>query len=175
MIRLKSGAMFTSHWLHSKTVLNPLELQVLLEDQTATKILFQSYAATTKIDHMTWLACISHYVRGHVHKRGQNCNGTEMKIKREETGKRKGGGGSLSLPFSFFPHRPPFHVLFTFASPWLFRVFPTIREIGTGYWPADYRSQRVRGHSKCTLVNLSQRQRRKTIERRLAVQNKSYE
>ena len=27
-------------------------------------------AATTAIDRMTWLACISHYVRGHVHKTG---------------------------------------------------------------------------------------------------------
>ena len=30
-----------------------LELQSLLEDQTATEILFQSYAATTTIDRMT--------------------------------------------------------------------------------------------------------------------------
>ena len=122
---------------------------------------------------MTWLACISHYVRGHVHKSGQNCNGTEMKIKRKDTGKRKGGGGSLSLPFSFFPHRLPFRILFTFPSPRIFRVFPTVREIGTGYWPADCGSQRVRGHSKCKLVNLSQRQRRKTIERRLAAKTKT--
>ena len=55
---------------------DPLELQILLEDQAATEILFQSYAATTTIDRMTWLACISHYVRGHVHKTGHNCNGT---------------------------------------------------------------------------------------------------
>ena len=59
------------------TVPDPLELQILLEDQTATEILFQSYAATTTIDRMTWLACISHYVRGHVHKIGHNYNGTE--------------------------------------------------------------------------------------------------
>ena len=58
------------------TVPDPLELQILLEDQTATEILFQSYAATTTIDRMTWLACISHYVRGHVHKTGHNYNGT---------------------------------------------------------------------------------------------------
>ena len=54
------------------TVPDPLELQILLEDQTATEILFQSYAATTTIDRMTWLACISHYVRGQVHKTGHN-------------------------------------------------------------------------------------------------------
>ena len=57
------------------TAPDPLELQILLEDQTATELLFQSYAATTTIDRMTWLACISHYVRGHIHKTGDNYNG----------------------------------------------------------------------------------------------------
>ena len=75
--RSLSAAMFT--WpckTNFTTVPNPLELQILLEDQTATETLFQSYAATTTIDRMTWLACISHYVRGHVHKIGHNYNGT---------------------------------------------------------------------------------------------------
>ena len=49
-----------------------LELQILLEEQTATEILFLSYAATTTIDRMTWLACISHYVTGQVNKTGHN-------------------------------------------------------------------------------------------------------
>lgn len=35
-------------------------------------------------------------------------------MKREETGERRGGGGSLSLPFSFFPSRQLFACL-TFA------------------------------------------------------------
>ena len=60
------------------TVSDPLELQILLKDQTATEILFQSYAATTTIDRMTWLACISHCVGGHVHKIGHNYNGTPV-------------------------------------------------------------------------------------------------
>ena len=54
----------------------PLELQILLEEQTASEILFLSYAATTTIDRMIWLARISHYIRGHVHKAGHNYNGT---------------------------------------------------------------------------------------------------
>ena len=77
LLRSLSAAMFT--WpckTNFTTVPDPLELQILLEDQTATEILFQSYAATTTIDRMTWLACISHYVRGHVHKTGHNYNGT---------------------------------------------------------------------------------------------------
>ena len=77
--RSLSAAMFT--WpckTNFTTVPDPLELQILLEDQTATETLFQSYAATTTIDRMTWLACISHYVRGHVHKIGHNYNGTEF-------------------------------------------------------------------------------------------------
>ena len=80
LLRSLSAAMFT--WpskTNFTTVPDPLELQILLEDQTATEILFQSYAATTTIDRMTWLACISHYVRGHVHKTGHNYNGTDMK------------------------------------------------------------------------------------------------
>ena len=75
LLRSLSAAMFT--WpckTNFTTVPDPLELQILLEDQTATEILFQSYAATTTIDRMTWLACISHYVRGHVHKTGHNYN-----------------------------------------------------------------------------------------------------
>ena len=162
--------------LHSKSVLNPLELQVLLEDQTATEILFQSYAATTTIDQMTWLACISHYVRGHVYKREQNCNGTDMKIKREELGK---GRAAEALSSFLFPFSRTALVFAYFSLSRLSDSFASssakIREIRTGYWPADCRSQRVRGHSKCTLVSLSQRQRRKTIERRLAAQNKNYE
>ena len=67
------------------TVSDPLELQILLEDQTATQILFQSYAATTTIDRMTWLACILHYVRGHVHKIGHNYNSTDPGTQRTKT------------------------------------------------------------------------------------------
>ena len=81
--RSLSAAMFT--WpckTNFTTVPDPLELQILLEDQTATEILFQSYAATTTIDRMTWLACISHYVRGHVHKIGHNYNGTGNLVPR---------------------------------------------------------------------------------------------
>ena len=77
LLRSLSAAMFT--WpckTNFTTVPDPLKLQILLEDQTATELLFQSYAATTTIDCMTWLACISHYVRGHVHKTGHNYNGT---------------------------------------------------------------------------------------------------
>ena len=77
LLRSLSAAMFT--WpckTNFTTVPDPLELQILLEDQTATELRFQSYAATTTIDRMTWLACISHYVRGHVHKTGHNYNGT---------------------------------------------------------------------------------------------------
>ena len=79
LLRSLSAAMFT--WpckTNFTTVPDPLELQILLEDQTATEILFQSYAATTTIDRMTWLACISHYVRGHVHKTGHNYNSTTL-------------------------------------------------------------------------------------------------
>ena len=75
LLRSLSAAMFT--WpckTNFTTVPDPLELQILLEDQTATELLFQSYAATTTIDRMTWLACISHYIRGHVHKTGHNYN-----------------------------------------------------------------------------------------------------
>ena len=78
LLRSLSAAMFT--WpckTNFTTVPDPLNLQILLEDQTATEVLFQSYAATTTIDRMTWLACISHYVRGHVHKTGHNYNGTD--------------------------------------------------------------------------------------------------
>ena len=78
LLRSLSAAMFT--WpckTNFTTVPDPLELQILLEDQTATEILFQSYAATTTIDRMTWLACISHYVRGHIHKAGHKYNGTK--------------------------------------------------------------------------------------------------
>ena len=81
LLRSLSAAMFT--WpckTNFTTVPDPLELQILLEDQTATEILFQSYAATTTIDRMTWLACISHYVRGHVHKIGHNHNGTVVVV-----------------------------------------------------------------------------------------------
>ena len=81
LLRSLSAAMFT--WpckTNFTTVSDPLELQILLEDQTATEILFQSYAATTTIDRMTWLACISHYVRGHVHKTGHNYNGTMAEL-----------------------------------------------------------------------------------------------
>ena len=80
LLRSLSAAMFT--WpckTNFTTVPDPLELQILLEDQTATEILFQSYAATTTIDRMTWLACISHYVRGHVHKTGHNYNGKPVR------------------------------------------------------------------------------------------------
>ena len=78
LLRSLSAAMFT--WpckTNFTTVPDPLKLQILLEDKTATDLLFQSYAATTTIDRMTWLACISHYVRGHVHKTGHNYNGTK--------------------------------------------------------------------------------------------------
>ena len=81
LLRSLSAAMFT--WpckTNFTSVPDPLELQILLEDQTATEILFQSYAATTTIDRMTWLACISHYVRGHVHKTGHNYNGDAIFI-----------------------------------------------------------------------------------------------
>ena len=56
----------------------------LLEDLTATEILFQSYAATTTIDRTTWLACISHYVRGHVHKRGHDYNDAPLSPPRTQ-------------------------------------------------------------------------------------------
>ena len=80
LLRSLSAAMFT--WpckTNFTTVPDPLELQILLEDQTATELLFQSYAATTTIDRMTWLACISHYVTGHVHKTGH------IKLQRYKT------------------------------------------------------------------------------------------
>ena len=91
--RSLSAAMFT--WpckTNFTTVPDPLELQILLEDQTATEILFQSYAATTTIDRMTWLACIWHYVTGHVHKTGPNYNGTNR--------------GARSIQPKFRPVRP---------------------------------------------------------------------
>ena len=81
LLRSLSVAMFT--WpckTNFTTVPDPLELQILLEDQNATELRFQSYAATTTTDRMTWLACISHYVRGRVHKTGHNYNGTPTKI-----------------------------------------------------------------------------------------------
>lgn len=99
--------------------LNPMKLQILLEDQTGTEILFLSYVATTTINCMTWLACIS---RRHVHKRGQNCNGTDMKIKKG-TKLGKEGRRRVSVPsFFLFPAPPPFY-----ASPPLFRVSPLSR------------------------------------------------
>ena len=49
-----SATMFTSPCkANFTTVLDPLKLQILLKDQTATEVLFQSYAATTTIDCMT--------------------------------------------------------------------------------------------------------------------------
>ena len=102
LLRSLSAAMFT--WpckTNFTTVPDPLELQILLEDQTATEILFQSYAATTTIDRMTWLACISHYVRGHVHKTGHNYNG-----RRSDSGASGEGSGSekqsLTHPLAVF-------------------------------------------------------------------------
>ena len=81
LLRSLSAAMFTQPCKTNFTIVpDPLELQILPEDQTATEILFQSYSATTTIDRMTWLACIWHYVRGHVHKTGHNYNGTTVPI-----------------------------------------------------------------------------------------------
>ena len=78
-LRSLSAAMFTwPYKTNFTTVRDPLEL---LEDQTATEFLFQSYAATTTIDRMTWVACISHYVRWHVHKTGHKYNGTPSRFK----------------------------------------------------------------------------------------------
>ena len=114
LLRSLSAAMFT--WpckTNFTTVPDPLELQILLEDQTATEILFQSYAATTTIDRMTWLACISHYVRGHVPKTGHNYNGTK---------------GAPSSP-QFLPF---------FCSRFLNSAGPTISEPGTGYKATAY-------------------------------------
>ena len=99
-----SAAMFT--WpckTNFTTVPDPLELQILLEDQTATEILFQSYAATTTIDRMTWLARISHYVRGHVHKTGHKYNGTTTSgspsFEDHVTKKRRALGTRMALSF----------------------------------------------------------------------------
>ena len=41
------------------------------------------------IDRMTWLACISHYVRGHVHKIGHNYNGTGARHSTRSTRSKK--------------------------------------------------------------------------------------
>ena len=118
LLRSLSVAMFT--WpckTNFTTVPDQLELQILLEDQTATEILFQSYAATTTIDRMTWLACISHYVRGHVHKIGHNYNGTVVmwpadsrafsrptsKAREKRPGDEVANSGVQASPVSLFP------------------------------------------------------------------------
>ena len=57
LLRSLLAAMFT--WpckTNFTTVPDPLKLQILLEDQTATELLFQSYAATTTIAWPDWLA-----------------------------------------------------------------------------------------------------------------------
>ena len=81
------------------TVPDPLKLQILLEDQTATEVLFQSYAATTTIYRMTWLACTSHYVRGHVHKKGHKYNGTTVVVAWRD--RREGPSSILRLGPSY--------------------------------------------------------------------------
>ena len=110
LLRSLSVAMFT--WpckTNFTTVPDQLELQILLQDQTATEILFQSYAATTTIDRMTWLACISHYVRGHVHKIGHNYNGTVVsgrptsKAREKRPGDEVANSGVQASPVSLFP------------------------------------------------------------------------
>ena len=82
LLRSLSAAMFT--WpckTNFTTVPDPLELQILLEDQTATEILFQSHAATTTI-RMTWLACISHYVEDMFARHGTAPNGAKTQAPR---------------------------------------------------------------------------------------------
>ena len=100
LLRSLSAAMFT--WpckTNFTTVPDPLELQILLEDQTATEILCQSHAATTTIDRMTWWACISHYVRGHVHSVG-------YKLSRVALGTRMVLTEFEKVGIIFYPPKP---------------------------------------------------------------------
>ena len=108
LLRSLSAAMLT--WpckTNFTSVPDPQELQILLEDQTAKELLFQSYAAITRIDRMTCLACISHYVRGHVHKTGHNYNGRKQHtVQKDSRGVRV-----LGTSFRLGPTLPTSQIL----------------------------------------------------------------